>query len=165
MPIHKFKLFLIGCFLISATLHISPCIKMSSRLFPENIFHQTKLLTWLDISYNPIDLGKTKFIGDRFKQMLHLGTVLLKGLGKSPTQNCSFDRRFLSPLSNVETIDLSESLILQGYKYLVQSLHHTSILIINNMDGYKSCPAHANELFKNIPLNVTDLQATHWTTI
>ena len=90
---------------------------------------------------------------------------LQKGLGKTPTQNCSLDHNFLSPLSKVMTIEFSESFILQGSEYLIQSLHHTINLIINNMDGYKSCPAYANKLFRNIPASVTDLQATHWTTI
>ena len=131
---------------------------------PENLFHQLKRIRSIDLSYNPIQLCDSQTIGDRFRTLPYLQTLSLAGIGRNATHACNFSNGFLAPLAKIDALDFSESNILQHNEFLLHALDGVRIIIINNMDWYKSCPARASALFKNLPATINTINARSWRT-
>lgn len=131
--------------------------------FPFDLFVRAKHLINLDLSYNPINIcegGINSTIGEGFRKLPSLQTLNLAGLGNSKCENIG--PHFFDPLWQVTTLNLSESQLLQGDQTILSKLPRLQNLMINNIEPFRSCPAKANKLLHNLPINLRQLHANGW---
>ena len=131
---------------------------------PQNVFHLLKHVSTMDLSYNPLQLCNVQSIGEEFRKLSQLQSLSLAGVGRESHSRCNISVNLLAPLSKLVALDLSESHILQNNEHLISSLNSLRALTINNMDWYKSCPARANVLFRNLPATIDTINAQSWKT-
>lgn len=129
---------------------------------PYHLFGKIKKLEHLDLSYNPIQIcdGTNRTIGEQFSHFSYLSTVKLAGLGD---ERCaSLPDRFLSPMKEIQDLDLSESRLLIGNPKLLLPLNHLSTLHLSNLEPYKHCPSKIAAVFGNMPAKVNTLILRGW---
>ncbi|XP_067937204.1 toll-like receptor 3 [Watersipora subatra] len=132
---------------------------------PSFLFPNLPSLTRLDVGFNHIIHKNCTTIGEDFKQLSNLNTVILSNMTIPNECKTEVPDDFFLPLQRTVThLNLTMSNIYNGSQAIFKNFTKLEVLDISIAKRFTSCPADAKELFLNLPQTLKRLVFRRWRT-
>ncbi|XP_067937206.1 toll-like receptor 13 [Watersipora subatra] len=132
---------------------------------PSFLFPNLPSLTKLDVGFNHIIHKNCTTIGEDFKHLSNLNTVILSNMTIPNECKTEVPDDFFLPLQRTVThLNLTISNIYHGSQAIFKNFTKLEVLDISIAERFTSCPADAKELFLNLPQTLKRLVFRRWRT-